>query len=543
MSVVLGVNVGHDGAVALVKDGRLVAAISRERLTRVKKDSGIRPQDIDYVLDIGQVRRQDISAVAFAVYTYSPDCPLKLLDKVSGGELKRNLWDMPEGRFVEEYKGLLFGQPIRAFFVQHHLSHCASAFYTSNFEKSAAMSVDSSMVRPEACSLFAYGDDTKLYPLYCPGIMIGNAYHQFTRKLGLGDGLFKAGTTMGLASYGKPLPVAVDNWREYGRSFYDRPAQPDDLRFIDLMWSDFAEVAPHVEFPAPESDSQRSMDIAASLQYVFEETMVASANTLFERTKRYNDGNLCLSGGSFLNCNTNSAILQRTPFQRLGLFPGCGDDGTAVGAALFLSHHVINEARVHYQPEEVAYLGRSYDEIDTGLPLDLGVVADGIAAGKVVGWCRGRAEFGPRALGNRSILADARNPDMRDHLNFKVKRREWFRPFAPMVRAEDASQWFEWEHESPFMLFTAKTRDPQRLPAIAHVDGTARLQTVTASSNPAIYRLLGLLGERTGVPVLLNTSLNVNGEPLVETPDDALRFWQTTPAEMMVIGEKMLIRD
>lgn len=542
MNIVLGLNVGHDGAVAVVKDGRLAAAVTRERLTRVKKDSGIRAEDIDYVLDEAGVRREDITAVAFAVYTYAADCPLKLIDKASGDELKRNLWDMPEGRFVEEYKGTLLGRPVRAFFVQHHLSHCASTFYTSNFDKAAAFSADSSMVRPEACSLFAYGDGTKLFPLYCPGIMIGNAYHQFTRKLGLGDGLFKAGTTMGLASYGQPLPQAVEGWREYGRSFYDRPAQPGDLRFIDLMWSDFAEAPPDFEFSPTESDSRRSMDIAASLQFVFEETMVAAAETLFRRTRHYNGGNLCLSGGSFLNCNTNSAILARTPFARVSLFPGCGDDGTAVGAALFLSHHVINVPRVHYEPEELAYLGRRYEEIDEGMPLHLPAVADAIADGKVVGWCRGRAEFGPRALGNRSILADARNPTMRDHLNNRVKRREWFRPFAPMVRAEDVGTWFEFDQPSPFMLFTAKVRQPEHLPAISHVDGSARLQTVTATSNPAIYQLLGLLGERTGVPVLLNTSLNVNGEPLVETPADALRFWNGTPADMMVIGDRMLSR-
>ncbi|MGE5503183.1 MAG: carbamoyltransferase [Actinomycetota bacterium] len=540
-SIVLGVTVGHDGSVAVVKDGRLVAAISRERLTRRKKDHGVTKAEVDYVLDLAGARLEDVACVAFATYTFAPDNFLKVYD-MAGQEIRRNLWDHPPGRYVEEVKVKLGQHATRGVWVQHHLSHCASAFYTSPFERSAVFSVDSSMIRPEVCSLYAYGDGSQMFPLYCPGVMIGNAYHQFTRKLGLGDGLFKAGTTMGLASYGTPLPLAVEKWRDYGRSWYERPEQPDDLRHIDLMWSELAQVAPHVEFSHEESDTRRAMDLAASLQYVFEETIVAAAQELHRRTAHYSDGKLCLAGGSFLNCNTNSAILARTPFDDVHLFPGCGDDGNAVGSALFVAHHVMKQPRPRYEPQDVAYLGRSYPTPDVGRPLDLDEVAGAIAAGKVVGWFQGRAEFGPRALGNRSILADPRNPDMRDHINFKVKRREWFRPFAPMVRAEAAADWFEFDRPSPFMLFTAKVRRPEALPAISHVDGSARLQTVTATSNPRIYDLLGRFQALTGMPVLLNTSLNVNGEPLVETPEDALRFWDTTPADLMVVGDRMLVR-
>ena len=347
---------------------------------------------------------------------------------------------------------------------------------------------------------------------------------------------------MGLASYGKPLPKAIEHCARYGESFYERKFQPDDDRFIELMWSELSGLPPVTGLSKQESDSQRAMDIAASLQYVFEETIIKAANELHQKTAAFAKGNLCLSGGSFYNCNTNSALLKRTPFERIALFPACGDDGTAVGAGLFIAHTMMDEKRVHYEPEEIVYLGRGYDPPAIGKPLDLDHVAKALAAGQVVGWCQGRSEFGPRALGNRSILADARNPKMRDRINHEIKKREWFRPFAPIVLAERAAEWFDFDRESPFMLFTARVLDPDLVPAITHVDGSARLQTVTESSNPAIYALISRFYGLTGVPLLLNTSLNGGGEPLVETPDDAIRFWQSTPVDMMVIGDRMLVR-
>jgi carbamoyltransferase len=541
MAIVLGLNLGHDGAASIIKNGRLVAAISRERLSRKKKDSGIGKAEIDYVLDIAECRLTDIDVVAFTTYNYQPDNHVKIF-KLNREEVRHNLWDHPPRIMTLDFRASIGGFDKPAVFVQHHLSHCASAFYTSNFTNAACFSMDASAHRPEACSLFAYGIGTELHPLYCPGLMIGNTYSLFTEKLGLGDGLFKSGSTMGLAAYGKPMQKAVENCARYGESYYERRFQPDDDRFIELMWSELSGLPPVLGFSKQESDSQRAMDIAASLQYVFEETIIKAVNALHEHTAAYAKGNLCLSGGSFYNCNVNSAILRRTAFDQVGLFPACGDDGTAVGAGLFVAHMMLDEKRVHYEPEEIVYLGRRYSAPAVGKPLDLDAVASALAAGKVVGWCQGRSEFGPRALGNRSILADPRDPRMRERINDEIKKREWFRPFAPIVLAERAGEWFDFDRASPFMLFTAKVLDPDLVPAVTHIDGSARMQTVTPAGNAAIHDLITRFERLTGVPMLLNTSLNVGGEPLVETPEDAMRFWQTTPVDMMVIGERMLVR-
>jgi carbamoyltransferase len=542
MAIVLGLNLGHDGSAAIVKNGRLVSAISRERLSRKKKDTGVSRSEIDYVLEIAGCKLADVNAIAFTTYNYAPDNYVKIFAE-TGEEVQQNLWDHPPRTMTVDFKIVIGGaRPRGAIYVQHHLTHCASAFYTSNFERAACFSMDASGPRPEACSLFAFGMGTELHPLYCPGLMIGNTYSLFTEKLGLGDGLFKSGTTMGLAAYGKPMPMAVENWARYGESFYQRRFQPDDDRFIQLMWSELSGLPPTVGLSPQESDSQRAMDIAASLQYAFEETIIKATNELYGKTATYSDGNICLSGGSFYNCNANSAILKRTPFERASLFPACGDDGTAVGAALYVAHTVMDEKRVHYEPEEVVYLGKRYDSRAVGKAVDLNGVAAALAAGKVVGWFQGRSEFGPRALGNRSILADPRSPTMRDRINNDIKKREWFRPFAPIVLAEHAGEWFDFDRETPFMLFTAQVKEPDKVPAISHVDGSARLQTVTPANNPPIYDLIRRFHGLTGVPMLLNTSLNGGGEPLVETPEDAIRFWQATPVDLMVIGDRMLVR-
>src|SRR5437773_1097191 len=247
-----------------------------------------------------------------------------------------------------------------------------------------------------------------------PGLMIGNAYSNFTTKLGLGNGLFKAGTTMALASYGQPSALAQEKWEYYGRSFYARDDQRADEVFIDLMWSDFSGLPPHAVMSKEQSDSKEAMNIAASLEYVFEQTILKSARELYERTKSYNDGNVCLSGGSFLNSNANMLIRRESPFKNVHLFPGCGDDGTAVGAALYIAHHFADVPRVRYEPREFMYLGRTYDTPrDGGRPYNAREVATALSQGKVVGFFHGGSEFGPRGLGHRSLFAAPRNPEMK----------------------------------------------------------------------------------------------------------------------------------
>ena len=545
MKVILGLNFGHDGAAAIVRDGRLVAAIALERITRIKKDSGITSDLLEYVFEVSGVRASDVSAVALAAFVPSPNNPVRLFRK-NGEEITTPVFDLFGGDTLFELEALLEGRRIPAFFINHHIAHCASAFFTSPFERAACMSVDASMFRPEACSIMAYGEGTDLHYLRCPGIMIGNAYSVFTGKLGLGPGLTKAGTLMGLASYGKPNAIAQERWREFGASFYERQFQQSDSVFIQYMWSLLSGLSPHVALEASRSDSPLAQEIAASIQYVFEQTLLNNAQKLLEDTKSYSDENLCLSGGSCLNSDANMLLKRESGFKRLHLFPGCGDDGTAVGSALFVAHTVAKFPRQSYEPEELAYLGKAYPtplDLQSSQEADPKTVARILAEGKIVGLFQGRGEFGPRALGNRSLLADPRRAEMRDFLNAQVKRREWFRPFAPSVMAEYRYEMFDCEDESPFMLLIAKVKKPEVIPAVSHVDGTARLQTVNQRNNPFFHAVLSEFQALTDVPVLLNTSMNLNGEPLVESPEDALRFFKQGTTDALVINDRLVVAE
>lgn len=543
MKVILGLNWGHDGAAAVVRDGRLVCAISLERLTRKKKDSGISSDLLSYVFEEAGVRGADVSAVALAAFIPSQTNPVRVFRK-SGEEITTPVFDLFGGDTFFELEAELEGRRVPAFFVNHHIAHSAAAFFTSSFERAACLSVDASMFRPEACSLMSYGEGTDLRYLRCPGIMIGNAYSVFTGKLGLGPGLTKAGTLMGLAPYGKPNAAALERWREFGASFYERQFQQSDSVFIQYMWSLISGGSPHSSFEPSLSDSPKAQEIAASIQYVFEQTLLMNAQRLQDDTKEYSDGNLCLSGGSFLNSEVNMLIKKESGFKRLHLFPGCGDDGTAVGSALFVAHAIAKYPRQRYASRELAYLGKSYPT-PLGLP-DASLatphaIARMLSEGKIVGLFHGRSEFGPRALGNRSILADPRRAEIKDFINAQVKKREWFRPFAPAVMSEFRYEWFDCEDESPFMLLISKVKKPELIPAVSHVDGTARVQTVTKGDNPYFHSILSEFFSLTDVPVLLNTSMNGNGEPLVETPNDALRFFQQGTIDALVINDRLVV--
>lgn len=539
MHNILGFNFGHDGSAAVLKNGRLVCAISNERLSRKKKAEGVTAQMVDYVLDAAGLKLSDIDLVGFSSFFYSPGNYIKVFGK-TGVECIQNVLDLNGGVTTAEGSMQIGPQRIKAFFVHHHLCHAASAFYTSPFDVAACFTLDASRFRPEACSLFAYGQGNKVHYLYCPGLMIGNAYADFTEKLGLGLGLLKAGTTMALASFGKPLPAVMDKCEYYGRSWYERTFQDSDPVFINTMWSEISGLAPHVTLSRQESDSPLARDIAASLQYVFEESILSYTKKLYEQTRSYNGGNLCLSGGSFLNSNTNMRLKLDSPFKNIHLLPACGDDGLAIGSAMYLAHHYYDVPRQQYEPHEYMYLGKRYAVPPTGEPYDAMTVARELSEGKIVAFFREGSEFGPRALGHRSILADPRNPQMKDILNQRVKRREWFRPFAPVVLSEKANKWFEIDFESKLMLFIAPIRCIEKIPAVSHVDGSARLQTLQRQDNPVLYDLIEKFESITGVPILLNTSLNVNNEPLVETPQDALNFFNNAEVDLLVLEDRVL---
>lgn len=542
MTLILGLNFGHDGAVALIKNNKIVCAISNERLSRRKKEHGVTKEMIDYVLEVGQVSIEQIEQVAFSSYIYHPNNYIKIIQK-NGQEFRQNVIDLFGGRTFERVMLRIGERVINGYFINHHIAHCASAYYTSPFMAAACMSVDASQRHPEACSLFAYGIDNRLYYLKCPGIMIGNAYSVFTEKLGLGPGLTKAGTTMGLASYGQVLDVAREKWLHFGTSFYERKFQQSDDVFINLFWSELSGLAPHQFFNKDKSDTEEAMNIAASLQFVFEKSLLLYADELFKLTKNYNQANLCLSGGSFLNSEVNMRIKKESSFCNLHLFPGCGDDGTAVGAALYLNHHILGNNKETYKSKELMYLGKEYSVPEVGEPYDEKMVALALSQGRLVAWYDGGSEFGPRALGHRSLLADPRSKMISDYINKDIKKREWFRPFAPIVLGDKASQWFDIDFESKFMLFIAGVKKPTEIAAVSHVDNTARLQTLAWEDNSKLYSLICAFEELTGVPVLLNTSMNVNGEPLVETPNDALNFFKSSGCDLLVMGDRMLATE
>ena len=549
--LILGINQGHDGAVALVENGRLVGAISNERISRVKKLGGVSPEMVEYVLQMAGKKPSKIDYVAISGYSPQNTNYFRYYNAKTRKNIG-SLYDVPAHKDRDDCLvsvGELTGNETdiirKGTFVQHHLAHCASAYYTSPFDQAACFSVDSSLYRPDVCSLFAYGEGNKLHSFYCPGLMIGNAYYYFTKFLGLGDGLFKAGTTMGLAAYGKANEVAKKKWKHFGESYYARHFHGHDFDFVKLMWAEIAKRAPSNAFKPEEKDSQSAMNVAASIQHIFTRTMVHFANELYQQTESFNGENICLAGGSFLNCDANSAIVRETPFKNVHLFPGCGDDGNAVGAAFYAAHTIFNEPRHKHSNAEICYLGRDYPTPGLGSPLDVEKVASVIASGKVVAWFQGGSEFGPRALGNRSLLADPRNPEMRDIINHRVKHREWFRPFAPSVLAEHCAEWFDWPGKSPFMLFTAMVKQSEKVPAISHIDGTARMQTVEQKDNPSYYALISAFHRQTGVPMLLNTSLNNNNEPLVETPNDAVNFFRHSEpiVKLLVINDRMITKE
>ena len=469
MANILGLNFGHDGSVCLVRDGKLEFAIATERITKVKKQSSFTEEVIDYFLDSTGISIDDIDCIATNDFK----------QEVFGNQY-----------LVEEFS--IKGKSIKTYIIPHHLAHCASAYYTSPYDEAYCFSMDCSMGKPEANSLVAYGRGKNIKAMYCPAEMVGVLYGEVTERLGLGPALHKAGTTMGLASYGTPFD-------------FDYQSYTDDIK--------------------------HKMNVAASVQDLFEKKVLNVLSEIDDKTD-----NLCLSGGSFLNCNANSKVVMHSKFKNVHHFPACGDDGTSVGSALYVAHHILGEPRHDYQQKDLCYTGREYQSQTP----DYEYIAKQLADGKIIGFFQGRSEFGPRALGNRSILADPRNFHNRELINHVVKNREWFRPFAPVTLEECYQDWFDFPIPSPYMLYTAQVKQPEKIPAVTHVDGSARFQTATEESNKNYYEIIKAFGKLTGVPVLLNTSLNGNGQPILETEEDAREFYKNSKLDMMVINGSII---
>lgn len=577
----------HDSAAALVRDGDVVACVQEERFTRKKHDAAFPLNALRYCLAEAGVEPADIDHVAFydkpflkferLLETYMAFAPRGF----ASFRMAMPVW-LREKLFL---KDLLAGElreisaqvdwSERLLFGEHHLSHAASAFYPSPFDEAAVLTLDG--VGEWATTSVALGRGNKLEvdrEIHFPH-SLGLLYSAFTYYTGfkVNSGEYKL---MGLAPYGEAryadtirehlIDIKDDGSFRLNLDYFDYCAglKMTNARFDSL----FGGAARHADEPL----TQRHMDLAASVQKVVEDVMLKLTGSLARETGMKN---LCLAGGVALNCVANGKVLRQGDFERLWIQPAAGDAGGALGAALSAWYGYLDQPRAASNGQDHmrgGYLGPQFHQAEIEQRLtDAGArfevleesellrraVSD-LVDGKALGWFQGRMEFGPRALGGRSILADARSPSMQQTLNLKVKQRESFRPFAPSVRCEDAGDWFELDTDSPYMLLVADVHEKKRIdvtgdskakngfdklavvrseiPAVTHVDYSARVQTVHADTNPLYHALLTEFAKQTGCPVLVNTSFNVRGEPIVCTPEDAFRCFMATQIDALAIG-------
>jgi carbamoyltransferase len=544
----------HDSACCLLQDGILVAAAEEERFTRRKHDPSIPKAAFRYCLKQGGVSIDEIDCVAYyedPVKKIGRQLWTLLPGQSSGAGLERLDPCRPEReiRDVLGYHGILR-------FVDHHQAHAASSFYYSGFSDAAIMTVDG--VGEWAAMTYGSGSAAGLEifeEVEFPD-SLGLLYSTITGYLGfsVNDGEYKV---MGLAPYGNPAHVreirTLVELRERGQIRLN-------LEYFDFRREDRMHSERMIELfgrPVRERESEISqfhMDVARSLQVVLEEFLLEKVAYLHGCVP---SENLCLAGGVALNCVANGRLRRDGPFRRLFVQPAASDAGGALGAAA-VAHYAIPGA-VPIEPMANAYLGPCFTSHDVQNLLHAAGIAaqdfrgdeevlckeaaERLAAGQVLGWFDGRMEFGPRALGSRSILADPRNPNMRDHINALVKKRESFRPFAPAVLETRAAEHFDLDHPSPFMLETCQVRSALDLPAITHVDQSARVQTVSPDTNPRFARLLAAFERRTGCPVLVNTSFNMRDEPIVCSPLDALICFVRADIDALVLGDFLIDRD
>ncbi|MFZ5479010.1 MAG: carbamoyltransferase [Myxococcota bacterium] len=545
----------HDAAACLVSDGRIVAAASEESFTRKKHDSGFPRNAIEFALREGGIGVKDVSAVVYY------DKPMRKFDRV----VRSHLVNFPKGirAFIRKMPHVVstelripkvlkdeLGYTGPVLYSEHHLSHAASAFYCSGWEEASILTVDG--VGEWTTSSWGVGRGGKIELMGETRFphSLGLLYSAFTFYLG-----FKVNSAeykvMGLAPYGQPLHV--DKIKEMIHVADDGSFRLD-MRFFEFdkgerMFNEAFEA--HMGRPTRPLEGnppleQWHKDVARSLQAVVDEVMVKLATHIVKTT---GVPRLCLAGGVALNCVANGEILRRAPVEDIFVQPAAGDAGGAMGAALLAWNGLLNKPRLPRL--ESAYLGPDYDEAAIRAVLDrygavytrhereplLEATVDQITDGKVVGWFQGRMEWGPRALGHRTILGDPRHPDMRTIINMKIKFREGFRPFAPSVLEEKVSEWFEIDRPSPYMLLVAPVKPGKTpLPAITHVDNSARIQTINRDQDAMYYDLISAFDRRTGVPVLINTSMNVRGEPMVCSPEDAYLCFMRTEMDVLVAG-------
>jgi carbamoyltransferase len=554
----------HDSAAAILKDGEVIAAIEEERFSRKKFDDGFPKLAINWCLEQAKLSPSQINSVAFYdkpvlkferlldnYIAVAPKGLYSFLDIIPKW-IHRRLW------IKDEIMKKLNGFKGKIIFPEHHISHAAHAFFTSPFTDSAILTVDG--VGEWSTTGFGSAHDTKIeitHDIRWPH-SLGLFYSAFTYFLGfkVNEGEYKL---MGLSAYGKPIyydrildeliDVKNDGSIHLNMKYF---AFTYDKVMTNQNFSNLFGIQPRKEGQKME---QIHYDIASSAQLVLEDILLKMVDHVYKKTKQKN---LCFGGGVALNGVANHRILKDGPFEKLHIPPSPGDAGSAVGCAQYSYFcHEKNRREIQFDAERIQnniYLGPSFSNDEIKLYLDtnnieykffereelLETSAKLITEGNVVGWFQGRMEWGPRALGNRSILADARLAEMKDILNEKIKHRESFRPFAPSILEEYVSEYFELDVPSPYMLLVAKVKKPDKIPAVTHVDGTGRLQSVSKHVNPLYYDLINKFYEKTGVPVIINTSMNVMGEPIVNTPEQAHAMILKTDMDYLVMGNFIL---
>ncbi len=591
----------HDSAAALIHNGKIIAAAQEERFTRKKHDAGFPENAIRYCLEEGGIDLRDVCAVVFydkpflkferlleTYYAFAPKgfgqfvkaMPVWLKEKLF---LKKLLKDSLKeiGHFDEKKTKLLFPE--------HHLSHAASTFYPSPYEDAAILTLDGVGEWETASVAYGKGNTITVHKVLHFPHSLGLLYSSFTYFLGfrVNSGEYKL---MGLAPYGNPEDPTIEKYKNIILtdlvSLHEDGSfrlNPDYFTFAtglkmvnDTLWEK------RFGFPARKPEAALELhhcNLGLAIQQVTEEIVLRIAK---EAQRITHSKNLCLAGGVALNCVANGKLAQSGIFDSVFVQPASGDAGGALGAALAAYYIFYSSPRYPESGDSLngSYLGPKFPDkviLNTAFRFNASfeqkenmeaafpVIAQALSAGKIVGWFQGRMEFGPRALGNRSILADARNPEMQKKLNLRIKFREGFRPFAPAVLAETASQFFEFEGKSPYMLFTFPVKKSIRnplpegyaslplteklyfprsvFPSVTHIDFSARIQTVHAETNPLFHQLLKAFEKITGQGMLINTSFNVRGEPPVCTPEDAYRCFMRTDMDILVMNRFVFLKE
>ena len=591
MSAILGISAFyHDSAATLLKDGKIIAAAQEERFTRIKHDERFPKQAIEYVLAEGKIKLRDIKKVIFyekpflkferlletymafaprGFKSFALAMPLWLREKLFQ---KKYLFDLLQ-TIDKEFKNI---DDIK--FTEHHHSHAASAFYPSPFKEAIILTMDG--VGEWATSTVAIGNNNKIKivkEIHFPH-SLGLLYSAFTYYTGfkVNGGEYKL---MGLAPYGEPkyydkIIKELIDLKEDG-SFKLDQKYFNYATGLTMTNSKFDNLFGEKPRKKNEEIKQFHMDIAASIQKVTEDVMIKITKSL---RNEFKIPNLCLAGGVALNCVANGKISKNKIFENIWIQPAAGDAGGSLGAALAFWHEVENGSRIISNSDSMSgsYLGPEYSDEEIKKQLDkigavyksldeneiINITAKHLTEGKTIGWFQGRMEFGPRALGNRSIIADPRSSTMQKNLNLKIKFRESFRPFAPSVLEEKVNEWFDYDDKSPYMLMVAKVKKEKQknmsvnekklfgidqlnvvrseVPAITHVDFSARIQTVNKINNKKYYNLIKEFDKLTGVPILVNTSFNIRGEPIVSSVEDAYRCFLTTDLDYLVCGNQIL---